>query len=74
MNTATHCHECGKELVGRNRYNVSPTGGGVCQNKAWCPDCYEPLHKAAIKNRVEHYAHAPSKSKHPFERSEDEDD
>ena len=54
MNTATHCAECGKEL-GPNKYIISPTTGGICRNRAWCSDCYEPSLKTATKDRVKNY-------------------
>lgn len=54
LNKVTNCHVCGKTL-GTDRYIMSPNGG-ICRNKAWCPDCYELAQKAATKQSVEHYA------------------
>lgn len=52
MNIATNCDNCGRTL-GPDKYVVSPTEGGVCQKRGWCPGCYETLHKLATKARVE---------------------
>ena len=59
INHATHCANCGNPL-GENRYNVSPDEGGMCKKRAWCPDCYETLHKLATKDRVERYKTTPA--------------
>ncbi len=50
MNTATHCEKC-KVPLGKDRYNISPEGGGICEKRGWCPKCYEYLQSIATKNR-----------------------
>jgi hypothetical protein len=68
MNIATHCNECSKPL-GPDRYNVSPTGGGICKNIAWCSTCYENLHKTCSRHRLE-----PVTSRQPYDEEDDNED
>lgn len=42
LNITFHCDYCG-EILGLDRYEISPFSGKRCTARAWCPKCYEML-------------------------------
>lgn len=72
MNTATHCAECSKPLD-KNKYIQSPDGG-ICKYRAWCPTCYETLHKVKITRRIATCAARPSPKWEDGEKTDDDEE
>jgi len=50
VNHASHCDECSDEL-GIDRYDINPITGNMMTARAWCPRCFERLHRQSLTSK-----------------------